>query len=74
MLGVGNAYSHAYNSVASRRENINAACKVHHHLQEYISKAKSDDSSDWKVAFHSHDVHIPTFMKNFHLVPHYQQD
>jgi hypothetical protein len=74
MLGVKNAYSYAYNFKASTRENISAASKVHHCLQEYTSNAKTDDSSDWQVAFHGHDVQNPTFKKNFHLVPHYQQN
>jgi len=74
MLGVRNAYSHAYNFMTSRSENITAAHKVHHCLQEYTSKAKTDDSSDWRVVFHSHDVHTQTSIKKFHLVPHYQQD
>jgi len=37
-------------------------------------KLMTDDSSDWRVAFHSYDVHTPTFMKNFHPVPYYQHD
>jgi hypothetical protein len=74
MLGVKNVYSYAYNFMASRRKNISAASKVHHCLQEYTSTAKTDDSSDWRVAFHRHDVHTPTFMKNFSSVPYYQQD
>ena len=61
MLRVRNACSHAYNFMASRRENISAAHKVHHCLQEYTSKAKTDDSSDWQVVFHSHDVHTQNF-------------